>query len=120
MGCCDFGRNRDAGSHAPETLEIVKTARILTENMNHEISVIHQNPVGGLVALSRDGLVAQQGELSADLVTDRVVLTGVGSRTNEEIVSKTGYFLNIEDLQIECFFRLSGAASGQKFGGKGC
>lgn len=68
--------------------------------MNHEVTIVHQNPVGGLIALCADGLDAQLSKLFADFVGNGVILSGVCPGTNHEVIRKTGYLLNVEDFDV--------------------
>lgn len=87
--------------------------------MDHEITIVHEDPACGFVSFGADRLISDFRQLFAYLVADGVVLSWVRTRTNEEVVRKAGHFFNVKNLDINGFFGLGGPESSQDLGGKG-
>ena len=64
--------SRNATRGAPQTFEIVKAARLLREDVNHEVDIIEQHPLGLLVSLRVSYAQAQTLEPLIDGIGDRL------------------------------------------------
>ena len=103
-----FGRNLHALGVPPQPLQIVVAARAVQENMANQIAIILQNPLAVVIPFQADGNFASIFHLGIDLVADGLVLAGIGTGANQEIIGKTGDFSKIENYQVQGFLGLSG------------
>lgn len=81
----------------PEAFEIVVGAGGFREDMDDEIAVIHENPLGGIIAFDARRQLAGRLQLFSDLVCDGVGLAGVGNRADDEEIGEGGDLAKVED-----------------------
>jgi hypothetical protein len=91
----------------PEALQIVVIPGLLLENMDQEIAIVYQDPFAAIVALYADWHLPLALQLEVDLVANCLILPGAGARADNEIVAETGYFAEIEHLDVLRFFGFS-------------
>jgi hypothetical protein len=103
-----LGRDIDIPGVPPESFEVVVTSGPVEKNMNNEVAVVHQDPLGVLVSLDTDRQVAALLEPEMDLIGNGLVLPGVGAGTNYEMIGEAGDFTQVENDDVLCFFGLSG------------
>ena len=76
--------------------------------MDQEIAVIAQNPFAVGIAFYRNGELTALFHLKLDLITDGLILAGVGTAANDEVVGETCYISEVEDNDVVSFLRFSG------------
>lgn len=105
-----LGRRRDgdASRVSPQAFQIVKLASFVREDVDQQIAVISQNPLGRLVAFHADGTVAVGLQLLLDGVTDRLDLADVRPRADQEVIGKRRDFTHVENPDVGCLSRFSG------------
>src|SRR5699024_6830670 len=72
--------------------------------MDHHISVIHQDPVSGLVSFHLLWFYSGSAQFFTDTVRHSLNLVPVGSAGDDKIICQSGNLLNINDLNVLCFF----------------
>ena len=68
--------------------------------MANQIAIILQNPLTIVISFKTDGNLAPRFHLKIDFVTDGLILTGIGSGADEEVIGKAGDLSKVEDDQI--------------------
>src|SRR5262249_3609687 len=87
------------GRHArarPQTFQVVEAAVLFREEMHDDGAEIDEHPTGVGVALASKGLRALVGQLFLEGIDQRVHMTAVLSRGNDEEVGKRGDLAYIE------------------------
>jgi len=97
------------GRVAPQPVEIIVEARLLGENVDDHIAVVHQDPFGIVVAFHRNGQLPAQFHEAGYLITDGLILALVGSAANDEIVRKAGEGAQVKHLDGGGFLGLGRA-----------
>ncbi len=77
--------------------------------MHQEVSVIGKYPLGIPIALYADRELPEPFQLQADLVADRLDLTLIRPRANDEEVGKCGDVAEVENSYIESLLGLRSA-----------
>ena len=99
-----LGQLNGAGRLA-QTLDVVEGAAIAQEDVDHEIDVVHQDPLAGAAALNRVGIGAEVAlEAQLNFVGDSLGLAVVGRAGDEEKIRK-GRVCRIQ-LENSCVFAL--------------
>ena len=100
----------EAAGGLPEALEIVVPAGVLGEDVNNEVDVIEQNPLGLVVALGVRGVEAEAAlKTELDFVGNGLDLARVGAAAENEIVGEgAGVFVEFEDGDVFGFLVLGG------------
>lgn len=93
-------------SVAPDSLQIVEQTVLLGEHVDDDVAVVHQDPVGGLVALDLLHIAACLVELFLHVVHHGLHLVGVASAADDEVVCQHRYVLDIDDPDILPLFVL--------------
>src|ERR1022692_2484208 len=98
---------RDFSGRAPEPFEIVESPRLLRENMNHQETVVHQNPFTLMIAFQMLGFAPGAFELVFDFIADGLALARIAAAGDQEIVGERGLLPQVEHHQIHglLFFR---------------
>jgi hypothetical protein len=76
--------------------------------VDDEIAIILEDPLGVVVPLNADRHLAPVLQLEVNFVTDRLVLPGVVSRADEEVIGEAGDLAKIEDYDIVGLLGLCG------------
>jgi hypothetical protein len=77
------------------------------EDMDHQVTIVHQDPLAAIKAFNRRRLLAQLGELDADFIADGLSLAGIVAGNYEEMIGKTRNFAQVQDLGVVALFGLS-------------
>jgi hypothetical protein len=101
-----LGRNFDVFGVPPQPFEIVVASGSVEENVDNEIAVIHQDPLGVVISFDTDGQVAALLEPEMDFIGDRLILADVGAGTDDEMVGEAGDITQIENNNVQSFFGL--------------
>jgi hypothetical protein len=72
----------------------------------YKISVIHQDPFRGIVALDADRQFTHLFQLFLNFVTYRMALARIRNSTEDEKVGERGDLAEVEDPYVSRFFRL--------------
>ena len=73
---------------SPEPLQIVEGSRVRRKNVHNKVPVIHQNPVGLIVAFHTYRQLACIFQLFMNLIADRVSLPRIRGSADYEVVGK--------------------------------
>src|SRR5688500_15170812 len=103
MQLSSLSRNFNAFSVTPQPLQIVKCTSLFLENVTNQVTIIQKNPLAVIVAFKAHGQFAAILHLKVNLVADSLVLAGVGTGTDQEVIGKAGDLSEIKDNQIEGF-----------------
>jgi hypothetical protein len=68
--------------------------------MHQKIAVVHQDPLGVLVALDAEGPLADLNEVFPNGIADRLNLAGVRSVTNDETVGEGSDLAKVENTNV--------------------
>jgi hypothetical protein len=103
----------DAGSICPHALEVVEDPEGLVKNMDHDSTVVDQDPTGGFQAFHADGM---QPKSRADLLVDGTRngadLSTVGPVHDDEEVAVRSETADVEHDEIFGFLADGGDADG--------
>ena len=94
----------------PEPLEIVKRARRLRKDMHQEISVVHEDPLAGIVAFDAHGKFTCFLQRLFDFVGNGVRLARVGNRANDKEIRERRDFTKIENFDFGGLLRFRAAS----------
>jgi hypothetical protein len=92
----------------PETLEIVKGPCGGQEDVNDEIAIILEDPLGVFVSLDADRHLAAVLHLQVNFIADGLVLAGIVAGADQKIICKTGDLSKIQDHNVLRLLGLSG------------
>src|SRR5579864_130899 len=81
-------RNVETLRGAPQTLDVVKDAHLFAENVNDEVTVVKQKPLGAGASFTMRKPHAVRMEQPLDLVTYGVDLTRALRRANHKILDE--------------------------------
>jgi hypothetical protein len=81
--------------------------------MDQKIAVIGQNPFGVGKSFHADRIFAAPFQLLADLFHDGLDLLGIAPAADHEKVGEAGNFTQIQNANIEGFFRFGGSNGGE-------
>ena len=88
----------------PDTLQIVEESVVPVEDVYNDITVIHKNPVGGLVALHLSAGAAHLAEFLFHVVYHGLNLIGIGTACYNKVIRHDGNAADIDDTDIFAFF----------------
>jgi hypothetical protein len=71
--------------------------------MDDEVSIVHQNPLGCVVAFHTDRQFSRFLELLSNFIGNCVALPRIGNGTDQEVVCKGSDFSKIENPQVQSF-----------------
>lgn len=106
-------RNRDVFGMPPETFQLVISARLSRKYVDQAIAIIHQNPLGVVKPFHAHRIFAALFQLQRDLFSDGLDLFGIGARTDHKEIREGGYVTQVQQANVYCFLRFSGAYSSQ-------
>jgi hypothetical protein len=86
------GGDIDPFGMTPETLEVVVRTSRFGKDMDDEVTVIQQDPFGGVIALETDRKLAHLLQLLGNLIRYRLRLARVRYGTNNEEIREGSYF----------------------------
>src|SRR5579863_6013174 len=90
--------NFQLGGGAPQALEIVEAARLLTEHVHDEPAKIEQRPFGRAASFPMLGRASEFFvELLFDLGADRLYLWSAEAGANEEVGGECSDFAQVDD-----------------------
>src|SRR3954453_473223 len=92
-----FGRYLHPFGVPPKPLEILIAACAVQEHVDDQITVVLQNPFRIVIAFKAYRDVTPIFQLMVNLITDSLILAGVGAGADEEIIGKAGDLSQIED-----------------------
>ncbi len=72
----------------PEPFQIVVGARRFRENVNNEVAIIHQHPIGGVKPFQAYWKLSYLLQLFGDLIRNGMSLARIARRTYDEVVGK--------------------------------
>jgi hypothetical protein len=81
--------------------------------VNDEIRVVHQDPLGLLVAFEADGQFAALFQPLGDFVRNRLNLPRVRARADDKVIGERGDSAQIEDFDVLRFAGIGGANRGE-------
>lgn len=90
----------------PETFQVVVGAGACQKNVDDEIAVVLENPLGVFVTFDADRELTLVLQLQVDFIADGLILPRAAAGTDQEVVGKGGDFLKIEDNDLLRFLRL--------------
>ena len=103
----------EARGRLPQALEIVELARLLREDVDHEVHVVNEHPLGLVVAFDVRGAEASAFETEFDFVGNGLNLARVGTAAQNEIVGEgSGTLLHFENGKLLGFFFEAGLDGG--------
>jgi hypothetical protein len=88
----------------PEAFQIVVRAGLLKEDVYDEVAVVQQDPLGIFVAFQADWQLTLLFDLEMNFVGDCLILTGIGSGTDDEVVCETGNLPEVQNNDVERLF----------------
>ncbi len=111
----EVGDGDGSGGFA-QALEAVESALLGREDVDDEVDVIHENPLGLAATLYGVGEGAEVAlEADLDFVGDGDVLTLVGSVADEEVVGEAALCgIKCEDADVFSFFVFAGCCRGEQ------
>ena len=102
-------QNIRAFRFAPQALKIIKAPRLFIEDVNHEITVIDQDPFRRLETFDAGRPRTAALQLFDDFIADGLALPAVRPRGDDEKISKAGDAAQVKHRQVERFFLQSSA-----------
>ena len=93
----------------PQAFEIVEFAGVFRKDMDDEVAVIGQNPLGVVVAFDAVGAFAHLREFLADSIADCLDLPLIRAAADHEVISERGDFAEIKNADGGGFLGFSGA-----------
>ena len=96
-------RDIDAPRFAPKALKIVKAPRLFIEDVNHEITVIDQDPFRRLETFDASRPRTAALQLFDDFIADGLALTAVRPRGDDKKISKADDAAQVKHRQVERF-----------------
>jgi hypothetical protein len=91
---------------SPETFQVVVGTGACQENVNDEVAVVLENPLGVFVAFDADRKLALLLQFQVNFIADGLILPRAAAGTDQEVVGKSGDFLKIEDDNLLRFLGL--------------
>ena len=88
----------------PQPLQIIVSPCLPGKNVNYQIDVVHEDPLGIAVAFDVGRPQSVRAQLLLYIVRYGLDLPGRVSRAEEEVVGEGGYPGNIQHDQVRCFF----------------
>ena len=88
----------------PQPLQIVIGTGALREDMDQEISVIHEDPLSCVVTLDTYRPFTPVLEHQLNFVAGCLTLADIRNRTDDKVISKGGYSLQVQYTDVECLF----------------
>ena len=95
----------------PEPIEIVIRSSRCRKDMNQNVSVIHQNPLSGVVTFDADWPFPYFLQSRFHFVADCLTLPRIADRADYEEISKRGDRSQVENSDIRGLFGFSGLRS---------
>ncbi len=124
-GGCRWQRGRGSrpkrGGHirgvTPEALEGIEPAGLFLKDVDDQVAIVEQHPLGAVVALDvqRAHLLAAQPLLHR--VGDRLHLALAGAAADQEVVGEVAHLLEVQDLEIDRLAIFGGSDSFTDSGG---
>src|SRR3990172_2455511 len=74
--------------------------------MDYKIHVVHQHPLGVIIALHMRWLQTDQRQPAVDLVADGLHLPAAGAAADQEVVGEDGHFREVQENHILRFLFL--------------
>src|SRR5437879_1153265 len=93
----------DRRSFAPQSLQPVKLALHRPENVHNDIAEIQQAPAAVRASLTPPRAAMKLGHFVCYRRCNRLNLTGITSRTDDEIIGDDGELTNVQEDNIDCF-----------------
>jgi hypothetical protein len=91
----------------PKPLEIIKCPGTIQKDVYQVVAVVHQDPLAVVVTLYADRTLTLALQLQVNLVADGLILSWVGAGAENEVIGETGYFPEVEYLDVLSFLRFS-------------
>ena len=82
----------------PKTLEVIVRTGRFSEDMDDEVSIIHQDPLRSVIPFDTYWKLAYAFQLLADFIRDRLALSRICDRAQDEEVRKRRHFPEIQHL----------------------
>ena len=105
----------ESGGHVrivtPEALEGIEPAGLLLEDVDDQVAVVEQHPLGAVVALDVQRTHPLAAQPLLDRVGDRLHLALAGAAADQEVVGEVAHLLEVQDLEIDRLAILRGGDS---------
>src|ERR1051325_6074945 len=88
---------------APQAFQIVELASPRGKNVNHEIDVIHEDPLAFAVSFHMQRTDAESLECFLDMVSNGLILSCRGSGADKEVIGEGTYVAQFENDRILSF-----------------
>src|SRR5512132_2035030 len=86
---------------APQALEVVVLALLLTEDVDDDVHVVEEHPLPPVLALASDGLDAQTfANTLLDLLDQRADLAVAGTRGDHEVIGDHDQLADVQDHDV--------------------
>jgi hypothetical protein len=98
-----FDGNRHNLRMPPQSFQIVICACLRGKDVDHEVAIIGQHPLGP-ESFHAHGILALFAKLQTNLFGDGFDLLRIRSRANYEVVRESSYFPQVENLDVCSLF----------------
>ena len=105
----NFRRYLDGPGIPPQPFQIVIDARLIREDIDHVIAIVHQDPLGVPVSFDIAWKIAASFELLLNLIGDGLILPCVAAATDDQGIRETAYAAQIQHVNVFSLLGFGGA-----------